>query len=132
MEKETHQLILEGGYVGHVMTRKLPVELDNSLYTLIHFLGGVTTFDVIRFGDTATLEEIEELQQEVENFPNTIQDIMPLAGNYKVLRNSPQYQKIINLIRRENFEEMLSESKKLDKLTWKKNPPKKHQETIGS
>lgn len=130
MEKETHQLILEGGYVGHVMTRKLPVELDNSLYTLIHFLGGVTTFDVIRFGDTATLEEIEELQQEVENFPNTIQDIMPLAGNYKVLRNSPQYQKIINLIRRENFEEMLSESKKLDKLTWKKNPPKKHQESM--
>ena len=130
MEKETHQLILEGGYVGHVMTRKLPVELDNSLYTLIHFLGGITTFDVIRFADTATLEEIEELQQEVENFPNTIQEIMPLAGNYKVLRNSPQYQKIINLIHRENFEEMLSESKKLDKLIWNKKPPKKHQESM--
>ena len=130
METLTHKLILEGKYTGHVMTRKLPKELDNGLYTLIHFIGGLTTFDVINFAETATKEEIGELYSLVMDFPNTVQEIMPIAGNYNVLRKSPQYQRIINIIKMVEPQGIIEESKKLDKLTWKKGPTKKHKKRM--
>ena len=130
MKTLTHKLILEGKYTGHVMTRKLPKELDNGLYTLIHFIGGLTTFDVINFAETATKEEIGELYSLVMDFPSTVQEIMPIAGNYNVLRKSPQYQRIINIIKMVEPQGIIEESKKLDKLTWKKGPTKKHKKRM--
>jgi len=109
METLTKTLIGEGGYTGHVMTRKLPVKIDNALYTLIHFIGGITTHDVINFADNATEDDLEELYELIIKFPNTIQEIMPLAGNYRVLRKSPQYQKIVSLIKMEDMEEEMIE-----------------------
>ena len=105
MKELIKTLIGEGDYTGHVLTRKLPIKIDNALYSLIHFIGGMTTRDVIDFADNATEGDIEDLYNLIIDFPNTIQTIMPMAGNYKVLRNSEQYQKIINLIKMEDMEE---------------------------
>ena len=98
-------LIGEGEYDGHVLSRKLPIKIDNALYSLIHFIGGMTTREVIEFANQATEDDLEELYNLIIDFPNTIQAIMPMAGNYKVLRNSEQYQKIIDLIKMEDMEE---------------------------
>jgi hypothetical protein len=105
MKEHIKTLIGEGDYSGHVLTRKLPIKIDNALYSLIHFIGGMTTYDVIDFANNATEDDIEELYNLIIDFPNTIQTIMPMAGNYKVLRNSKQYQKIIDLIKMEDMEE---------------------------
>jgi len=64
------------------------------------------------------------------DFPNTVQEIMPIAGNYNVLRKSPQYQRIINIIKMVEPQGIIEESKKLDKLTWKKGPTKKHKKRL--
>ena len=61
METSIHKLILEGKYKGNVITRNLPQHLDNGLYTLIHFIGGMDFRDVINFADNATEYEIEKL-----------------------------------------------------------------------
>ena len=105
MQDLTKILIGEGQYDGHVLTRKLPIKIDNALYSLIHFIGGMTTREVIEFANQATEDDLEELYNLIIDFPNTIQAIMPMAGNYKVLRNSEQYQKIIDIIKMEDMEE---------------------------
>ena len=57
---------------------------------------------------------------------------MPLAGSYKVLKDSKEYQKIVNLIKmEEGFEEVIEEGKNLNKLVWKDSPLKKHQKKNG-
>ena len=105
MKELIKTLIGEGEYAGHVLSRKLPIKIDNALYSLIHFIGGMTTHDVVDFADKATEDDLEELYNLIIDFPNTIQEIMPMAGNYKVLRKSEQYQKIIDLIKMEDMEE---------------------------
>ena len=104
MQEFTEILIGEGKYHGHVMTRKLPVKLDNALYTLIHFIGGLTTREVINFADKATEDDLEELYRLLIDFPNTIQDIMPLAGSYQVLRKSKEWQEIVNFLTNQDKE----------------------------
>ena len=105
MKELIKTLIGEGEYTGHVLTRKLPIKIDNALYSLIHFIGGMTTHDVVDFANNATEDDIEELYELIITFPNTIQEIMPMAGNYKVLRNSEHYQSIVSLIKMEDMEE---------------------------
>ena len=124
MEREIHSLILEGKYKGNVITRNLPQHIDNGLYTLIHFIGGMDFRDVIDFGDNATEYEIEKLSYLLNKFPNTIQDIMPLAGNFRVLLNSPEYQEIVNLVKRVDTELQLDEN--LNDLVYREKPKDKH------
>jgi hypothetical protein len=112
------------------MTRKLPLKVDNALYTLIHFIGGITTREVINFADKATEDELKELYEVLIDFPNTIQDIMPLAGSYQVLRNSKEWQEIMNLIKMEDVEEIIEEGKGLNKLVWKEKPLVKHEKRM--
>ena len=128
MKELIKTLIGEGEYTGHVLTRKLPIKIDNALYSLIHFIGGMTTREVIEFANHATEDDLEELYNLIIDFPNTIQEIMPMAGNYKTLRNSEHYQKIVNLIKMTEDEGVIEES--LNKLVWKKEPLKKHKKTI--
>ena len=134
MQDLTKILIGEGQYGGHVLTRKLPIKMDNALYSLIHFIGGMTTHDVVHFAERATEDDLEELYSLIIDFPNTIQAIMPLAGNYKVLRDSEQYQKIVDLIKMVDMEEEMIEegNDSLNKLVWKKKPLKKHKNRIDS
>ena len=133
MQDLTKILIGEGQYDGHVLTRKLPIKIDNALYSLIHFIGGMATHDVVHFAERATEDDLEELYSLIIDFPNTIQAIMPLAGNYKVLRNSEQYQKIVDLIKMVGMEEEMIEegNGSLNKLVWKDSPLKKHQKSMG-
>ena len=46
MELTFKDILLED-YKGNIITKQLPKELDNILFTLIHILGGFDTSDVI-------------------------------------------------------------------------------------
>ena len=48
MELTFKDILLED-YKGNIITKQLPKELDNILFTLIHILGGFDTSDVINF-----------------------------------------------------------------------------------
>jgi len=124
METLTHKLLLEGKYNGNIITTNLPQELDNALYTLIHFVGGMDFTDVNHFANHATEEDVRLLTQLVNLFPNTIQEIMPLAGNYKIVRNSPEYQRIISLVKGEEKNFHLDEG--LNDLVYRETPKDKH------
>jgi len=98
-------ILKEEGYYGHVISKKLPKGLDNRLYTMLHLIGGLTTQDVAFFADQATLEEIKMLHKKVRQFPSQINEILPYAGSYKMLLNSPQYQEIIDMVKFGTHEE---------------------------
>jgi len=99
----------EGGYFGNVITRKLPKELDNALYTLIHFLGKFDFEDVINFADHATPEEIEELEELISLFPSRQHEIIVSAGGFSELRNSELYTQIIDFVKNVGHEELIKE-----------------------
>tara|TARA_R110002167_G_scaffold284598_5_gene489681 strand:+ start:2885 stop:3808 length:924 start_codon:yes stop_codon:yes gene_type:complete len=92
-------ILKEEGYYGHVISKKLPKGLDNRLYSMLHLIGGMTTQDVAFFADQATQEEIKVLYRKVRQFPSKINEILPYAGGYKMLLDSPQYQEIIDLVK---------------------------------
>ena len=92
-------ILKEEGYYGHVISKKLPKGLDNRLYSMLHLIGGLTTQDVAFFADQATQEEIKALYRKVRQFPSKINEILPYAGGYKMLLDSPQYQEIIDLVK---------------------------------
>jgi len=100
MESNLHKLIVESGYFGNVITKKLPKNIDNRLYTLINLIGGLTTRDVYRFAEEATEDEIRNLSVLVTNFPSTQHEILPYAGGYKYLVTSPEYKEIVKLIKK--------------------------------
>ena len=120
---------MEGKYSGNVITTNLPQELDNALYTLIHFVGGMNFTDVNHFANYATEEELRVLSHLVNQFPTTIQEIMPLAGNYKVLRSSPEYQQIIGLVKGVGKNFHLDEG--LNDLVYRETPKDKHIKRMG-
>ena len=129
METLTHKLILEGKYSGNIITTNLPQELDNALYTLIHFVGGMDFADINYFAHNATEEELRLLNHLVNQFPNTIQEIMPLAGSYTVLRKSPEYQQIINLVK--GVEKNFHLDEGLNDLVYRDTPKEKHIKRMG-
>tara|TARA_R110001583_G_scaffold163142_4_gene315318 strand:+ start:12 stop:965 length:954 start_codon:yes stop_codon:yes gene_type:complete len=97
-------ILKEEGYYGHVISKKLPKGLDNRLYTMLHLIGGITTKDVAFFAEQATPEEIKELHRKVREFPSKVNEILPYAGAYKMLLDSPQYQEIINMVKFGTYE----------------------------
>ena len=104
-------ILKEEGYYGHVISKKLPKGLDNRLYTMLHLIGGLTTKDVAFFADQATPEEIKTLHRKVKQFPSKVNEILPYAGAYKMLLQSPQYQEIVDLVKFEEGEVELVEQK---------------------
>ena len=103
MESNLHQLIVESGYFGNVITSKLSKDVDNRLYTLIHLIGGLTTRDVFRFAEEATEDEIRQLSVLVTNFPSKQHEILPYAGGYRYLVTSSEYKEIVKLIKKPKF-----------------------------
>jgi|ETNvirnome_6_100_1030635.scaffolds.fasta_scaffold01138_16 predicted kinase len=93
------KILAEEGYYGHVITKELPQDLDNRLYTLSYVIGGFTTQDVMRFVNNSTHEEKEKLHRMVTSLPSTQEDLRPLAGSYRYLLKSPQYINIIHFIK---------------------------------
>tara|TARA_R110002020_G_scaffold111841_1_gene257841 strand:- start:3455 stop:4411 length:957 start_codon:yes stop_codon:yes gene_type:complete len=107
MKTNLKQLLKESGYYGHVLSKKLPKGLDNRLYTLISMIGGdIRHGDVVNFAELATPEEIDYLYHKVRQFPSKIHELQPYAGGYKSLKDSEQYQEIINLVK---FKEILGD-----------------------
>jgi hypothetical protein len=98
-------ILKEEGYYGHVISKKLPKGLDNRLYTMSHLIGGMTTKDVAFFAEQATPEEIKELHRKVRQFPSKAHQILPYAGAYKMLLDSPQYQEILDMVKFGTYEE---------------------------
>ena len=100
----------EAGYYGHVITRKLPKDLDNRLYTMIHLIGGFTTRDVSFFADQATEEEVKYLHRLVRSFPSMMKDLLPFAGSYRMLTETKEYLEIVDMIKFNEPKEELIES----------------------
>lgn len=90
--------LLESKNKTHILSKKLPVDLDNRLYSMIHLIGGMDFRDVIRFANNASFDQVTELQQKVEQFPSTIEEIMPYVGGFHYLRDSKEYNDILDLI----------------------------------
>ena len=63
----TFKDILSEDYKGNVITKALPKELDNILFTLIHILGGFDTSDVINFARNANQREKRLLNKMVND-----------------------------------------------------------------
>ncbi len=90
--------ILESKNKTHILSKKLPVDLDNRLYSMIHLIGGMDFRDVIRFANNASFDQVTELQQKVEQFPSTMDEIMPYVGGFQYLKDSKEYAEILDLI----------------------------------
>ena len=99
MTKLNVNILKEAGYYGHVISKRMPKDLDNRLYTMIHLIGGFTTRDVMFFLDQATEGELKELHRLVKIFPSMMQDLLPLAGSYRMLVQTEIYQDIIDIIK---------------------------------
>ena len=98
------------GYFGNVITRDLPTKLDNSLYTLVHFLGEIELDDVRNFARKATPEQIEYLDKLVSKFPSQQHELMVNVGGFEELRNSDSYTEIIEFIKDTGDENLISEA----------------------
>ena len=99
MKELIKKILTEEGYYGHVITKQLPQDLDNRLYTLSYVVGGFTTQEVMRFAQNSSDSEKEKLYHMVKNLPSTQEDLRPLAGSYRYLLKSPQYIDIIHFIK---------------------------------
>ena len=83
----------------HILSKKLPVDLDNRLYSMIHLIGGLEFKDIIRFANNASFDEVTDLQNKVQEFPSTVEEIMPYVGGFTYLRDSKEYNEILDMIR---------------------------------
>jgi len=115
MTKLNVNILKESGYYGHVISKKMPKDLDNRLYTMIHLIGGFTTRDVMFFVDQATEEEMKELYRLVKIFPSMMQDLLPLAGSYRMLIQTEIYQEIIDIIKFNEEQTELTETNNINR-----------------
>ena len=67
MDTNFKDIILSEGYVGNMLTKQLPKELDNTLFTLMHMLGGFSSSDVINFARNANYRERRLLDKMVND-----------------------------------------------------------------
>ena len=83
--------LTETGYYGHVLSKNLPLDLDNRLYTIIHVIGGMDFQEIIDFAQHAIPEEIQDLHNKVLEFPSTMEGLITLCwGNlvfYRIQMN---------------------------------------------
>ena len=82
----------------YTISRELPEDLDNQLYFLSHYIGGFTTSDVGRFSKYITPRKIKTLRRLLNRVPSDQYELIPLAGMYKSIYESHDYQKLISLI----------------------------------
>ena len=115
MTKLNVNILKESGYYGHVISKKMPKDMDNRLYTMSHLIGGFTTRDVMFFIDQATEEEMKELYRLVKIFPSVMQDLLPLAGSYEMLIQTEIYKEIIDIIKFNEEKTELTETNNINK-----------------
>ena len=90
--------LTEAGYYGHVLSKNLPLDLDNRLYTIIHVIGGMNFEEIISFANNASPEEIQHLNHKVLEFPSTMEGLLPYAGEFGILKDSDEYKEIKDII----------------------------------
>ena len=90
--------LFESGYYGHVLSKNLPLDLDNRLYTIIHVIGGLNFQEIIDFAHNATPQEIQHLHNKVLEFPSTMEGLLPYAGEFGLLQDSDEYKEIKDII----------------------------------
>ena len=90
--------LTESGYYGHVLSKNLPLDLDNRLYTIIHVVGGMNFEEIIVFADNANPQEIQHLHKKVIEFPSTMESLIPYAGGFGLLQDSDEYKEIKDII----------------------------------
>ena len=84
-------VLLEGSYRGNVITGDLPKQLDNTLFTLIHILGGFNTSDVINFASNANHREKKLLSKMVDDL--RLYDNVGTRGfDKESIKNSSRYR----------------------------------------
>ena len=87
----TFKDILLEDYKGNVITKALPKELDNTLFTLIHILGGFDTSDVINFARNANHREKRLLNKMVNDL--RLYDNVGVRGfDKESIKNSSRYR----------------------------------------
>ena len=90
MELTFKDILLED-YTGNVITKQLPKELDNTLFTLIHILGGFDTSDVINFARNANHREKRLLNKMVNDL--RLYDNVGVRGfDKESIKNSSRYR----------------------------------------
>ena len=99
--------LTEAGYYGHVLSKNLPLDLDNRLYTIIHVVGGMNFEEIITFANNASTNEIQYLHKKVIEFPSTMESLLPYAGGFRLLQDSDEYKEIKDIINFKNREENL-------------------------
>ena len=82
----------------YVISRELPEDLDNQLYFLSHYVGGFTTADVARFVKSSNNKQLRKLRYLLSKVPSDQYELIPLAGMYDDIHQSPDYQKLLSLI----------------------------------
>ena len=89
--QNTFKDILSEDYKGNVITKALPKELDNILFTLIHILGGFDTSDVINFARNANHREKRLLNKMVNDLH--LYDNAGVRGfDTESIKNSSRYR----------------------------------------
>jgi len=84
-------ILLEGSYTGNMITGELPKQLDNTLFTLIHILGGFNTSDVINFARNANHREKKLLNKMVNDLH--LYDNVGVRGfDKESIKNSSRYR----------------------------------------
>ena len=84
-------ILLKEDYTGNMITKELPKELDNTLFTLIHILGGFDTSDVINFARNANHREKRLLNKMVNDL--RLYDKVGVRGfDKESIKNSSRYR----------------------------------------
>lgn len=98
MDTTFKDILLEGSYTGNVITGELPKKLDNTLFTLIHILGGFNTTDVINFATNANHREKKLLSKMVDDL--RLYDNVGTRGfDKESIRNSSRYRALTIFLR---------------------------------
>ena len=91
MNKTFNNILLIEKYTGNMITGDLDKSLDNTLFTLIHVLGGFTTSDVINFARHANHREKKLLNKMVNDLH--LYDKVGVRGfDKESIKNSSRYR----------------------------------------
>jgi len=99
----------ERGHYGYVFSDKIPLELDNKLYVVTNKLGGVTHRDIHNFIGNANQEHLNILQGLLRQFPSDIEELLYYYGSLDSLRNSEDYKRILDFVKRIGSGDMVTE-----------------------
>ena len=91
MQTKFKDILLGEDYKGNIITKDLPKELDNTLFTLIHILGGFDTSDVINFARNANHRE-KRLLNKMVNDLRLYDSVGVRSFDKESIKNSSRYR----------------------------------------